>query len=113
MGFPQTLVAQGDELMTGSPIALFDSSDSNAMHRQAIIYYDQLSGGTETLVVKVEIMRFVDDAWFQIDSFTVDGSMTNKAKLIEFISIKGLKVTVTQVGGSLGVRHIKWEVHKI
>lgn len=111
MGFPQTLPSFGDELMTGSPIALFDNSDNNVMHRQAIIYYDLLSGGTEVLTLKVEIKRLEDNAWIQIDFITVDGSMANKAKLIEFISIKGLKVTATQTGGTM--RHIKWEAHKI
>jgi len=111
MGFPQTIVNQGSELMTGSPIVLFDSSDSTAKHREALIYFDELTGGGEALTIKTEIRRYVDDVYFQVDSQSVNGGMTNDVFPIAFLSVKGLKVTVTQVGGTM--RNIKWEVHTI
>lgn len=111
MGFPQTIVNTGSELMTGSPIVLFDSADNIAKHRQAIIYFDELSGGGESLSIKTEIRRFADDLYFQVDLQSVNGGLTNDAFPIAFLSIKGLKVTVTQTGGTM--RTIKWETHTI
>ena len=111
MPFPQTIVNQGSELMTGSPIVLFDSSDSTVKHRQAFIYTDELSGGGESLTIKTELRRFSDDVYLQVDSQSVTGSTVNKVFPIAFLSCKGMKVTVTQTGGTM--RNIKWELHSI
>lgn len=111
MGFPQTIVNQGSELMDGNPIVLFDSADATAKHRQALIYYDTLVGGGESLTIKTEIRRFVDDVYVTVDQQSVNGGLTTDVFPIAFLSVKGLKVTVTQTGGTF--RNIKWEVHTI
>jgi len=97
--------------MDGTMLPLFDLSNSTLKHFQILIYLDPASTGSESFTAKLEIRRYVDDQFFEIESQTTTGAATKRVIEFNYRSAKGFKCSLQQTGGTM--RIIKWEVHSL
>ena len=103
--------APGNTLMDGTMKQMFVVSDTNVRHYQVYIYLDPLSDGTESFTAKLEVMRFADDLFFEIDRVTKTGADTKRVIEFNFRGGKGFRCSCQQTGGTF--RDLKWEIQTV
>lgn len=111
MAYPSILVNTGHEVMDGTPHQLFNISNPIVKHFQIFIYLDPASTGSENLSATLEVMRYIDSVYHVIETQTAVGNQVKRVIEFNYRSAKGVKVTLTQTGGTM--RDLQWEVHSI
>jgi len=113
MGFPSIVPILGDLLMDGTEQQLTAVDITSVKHYQIKVYYDQLVGAGETVVIKIYEKRLTDNLeLLAFNAETVSGTTTPKI-YIKYISTKAIRVTAQQTAGTLNQRRIFAEIHQI